>query len=288
MVNERHQIAKVTGNSIYLVEPIYYPIESKYNWEVAKFNYIHHIGFENLTFEGNWKKKFVHHRSAEDDGGWSIIRISRTVNSWIKDVTFKNVNRAAIFSASASCTALNVLIEGNYGHNAISAAGSTGILIANSQDKAGMHHSFGASGGSTINTVIWHSKYASHTCFESHASQPRNTLLDNVEGGFFAGRAGGAKQNLPNHNRYLVLWNFKETDAAESNFRFVAIDSDYWKIVPPIIVGFHGSGTTFKEDETQVIESLGTPVKPASLFEKQLELRLGKLPDWIKEISAKQ
>lgn len=284
MVNEHHQVASVKGNTITLIEPIYYSIETKYNWEVASFPHLHHIGFENLTFEGNWKEKFIHHKNTMHDGGWSVLKINRVVNSWINNVTFKNISRAVSIGISASSTVLNVNIEGNIGHNAISASGSTGILIANSQDNAGMHHSFGVGGGSNINTVVWRSTYASHTSFEAHASQPRNTLFDKVEGGFMQGRAGGARLNLPNHGRYLVLWNFKETDEAETDFRFVATDTWYWRMVPPIIVGFHGSGTTFNINEVQTLESLGTPVNPESLFEAQLKLRLGKIPNWIKEI----
>ncbi|HEY5687821.1 MAG TPA: DUF4955 domain-containing protein [Yeosuana sp.] len=283
-VNEIHQVESVAGNTIVLVEPIHYDIQSKHNWEVTTFEHLENIGFENITFEGNWTKEFVHHRSAQDDGGWDILTISESVNSWIKDCSFKNVTNCVNFSTSAACTALNIAIEGNIGHNAIHASGSTGILMANINDMAGMHHSVGVAGGSTTNTVIWRSKYPSHTSFESHASQPRCTLFDNVSGGFFQGRAGGARQNLPNHSQYLVLWNYEETDAPEENFRFVATETWYWRFVPPIIVGFHGSGTTFQEDEVQVLESLGTPVKPESLFEEQLKLRLGELPDWIKKL----
>ena len=106
-------------------------------------------------------------------------------------------------------------------------------------------------------------------------------MFDNVEGGFFQGRAGGARKNLPNHGRHLVLWNYKEIDDPETDFRFVATDTWFWRIVPPIIVGFHGAGTSFNENEVQVLESLGKPVKPESLFEEQLKLRLGKLPEWL-------
>ncbi|GAA4232828.1 hypothetical protein GCM10022291_08420 [Postechiella marina] len=283
-VNERHQVESVKGNTVTFVSPIHYDINAKHNWKVYSFAHLNHVGFENLTFEGNWKKEFVHHRSAQDDGGWSILSISKAVNSWIKDCTFKNVNRVAGFSSSAACTALHIKIEGAIGHASLHSAGSTGILLAKINDKAGMHHAVGVGGGSTSGTVIWRSNYPAHTCFESHASQPRNTLFDNVEGGFFQGRAGGARKNLPNHGRYLVLWNYNEIDEAESDFRFVATDTWFWRIVPPIIVGFHGSGTTFNKDEVQVLESLGTPVKPESLFEEQLKLRLGKLPEWLNHI----
>lgn len=284
-VNERHQVAEVSGSTVTFKEPIHYDVQAKHNWSLTTFEHIDHVGFENIAFEGNWLKEFVHHRSAQDDGGWSILHISDAVNSWIKDCSFRNVNNCASFASSAACTALNVTIDGKIGHSAIHAQGSTGILLAKINDKAGMHHSVGVAGGSNVGSVIWRSKYPSHTCFESHSSQPRCTLFDNVEGGFMTGRGGGAKQNLPTHGRYLVLWNYKETDAPESNFDFVAKDSDYWRMVPPIIVGFHGSGTTFNTSEVQIIESLGTPVKPESLFEEQLKLRLGELPEWLDEIN---
>ncbi|GGZ86470.1 DUF4955 domain-containing protein [Algibacter mikhailovii] len=281
-INERHQVASVKGNIIQLVSPIHYDIDTKYKWHVYSFSHINHVGFENITFEGHWTKKFVHHKNAQHDGGWSILSLTKAVNSWIKDCTFINVNNAASISSSAATTALNIKIKGHISHAAIHAAGgSTNILLAKIDDLAGMHHSTGVGGGSTTGTVIWRSTYPEHTCFESHSSQPRCSLFDNVKGGFFAGRAGGAIKNLPTHGRYLVLWNYEETDEPETNFDFIAKDSDYWRIVPPIIVGFHGSGTTFNKNEVQIIESLGKPVKPESLFEEQLKLRLGKLPEWI-------
>ncbi|TYA74665.1 DUF4955 domain-containing protein [Seonamhaeicola marinus] len=284
-VNERHQVASVKGNTITLASPIHYDIQAKHNWVIKRFAHVDHVGFENLTFQGNWTKDFVHHRSAQDDGGWSILSINKAVDSWVNNCSFINVNRVLSFSSSASCTALNIIIDGKIGHAAVHSAGSTGVLLAKINDKAGMHHTTGVGGGSNTGTVIWRSKHPAHTCFEAHASQPRTTLFDNVEGGFFQGRAGGARFNLPNHGRHLVLWNYKETDSAETNFRFIATETWWWRIVPPIIVGFHGSGTTFKEDEVQILESLGTPVKPESLFEEQLKLRLGKLPKWLDDIN---
>lgn len=285
-VNERHRVKSVKGNVITFYEPIHHDIQKIHGWKIYSFPHLKNIGFENMTFEGNWTKDFVHHRSAQDDGGWSILNIKKSVNSWIKDCGFRNVSIAAKFSASAACTALNITIEGNPGHSSISAAGgSTGILLAKIDDKAGMHHAVGVGGGSTTGAVIWRSQYPAHTSFESHASQPRCTLFDQVEGGFFLGRAGGAIKNLPTHLRYLVLWNYEETDEPEEDFEFWSSKTRWWKVVPPIIVGFHGSGTTFKKEQIQVLESVGTPVKPASLFVAQLEYRLGELPEWIEKLN---
>lgn len=51
-----------------------------------------------------------------------------------------------------------------------------------------------------------------------------------------------------------------------------------------IIVGFHGKPATFNESVLEVLESNGTAVEPESLFDVQLELRLGTLPDWVKDL----
>ena len=53
--------------------------------------------------------------------------------------------------------------------------------------------------------------------------------------------------------------------------------------MPPVIVGFHGASIVFDESPEQVkyMESLGTPVEPQSLYEAQLERRLGYVPAWL-------
>ncbi len=50
-----------------------------------------------------------------------------------------------------------------------------------------------------------------------------------------------------------------------------------------MIVGYHGSDTTFDEDSMAGLHSLGSPVQPASLYEAQLALRLGELPAWVED-----
>lgn len=285
VVKEIHLVDKVQGNKITFYDPIHYDVNKKHDWSLKRYSFIENVGFENLQFEGAWTEPFVHHKDAQHDGGWSILKMDYCVNSWIKDCTFKNVSRVASFLNSAACTALNNKVVGNPGHNSMAPGqGSTGVLIAKLNDEAGMWHAGGVSNNSPTRTVVWRSKHPAHTCFESHASQPRTTLLDNMEGGFFLGRGGGARFNLPNHGKYLVLWNYKETDEAESEFSFWSKKQWYWKIVEPIVVGFHGSGTTFESEDVGYEESTGTPVKPTSLFEAQLELRLGKLPEWIEQV----
>ncbi|SHG14601.1 Right handed beta helix region [Flavobacterium fluvii] len=279
-----YQIKNIKKGKLTLYAPISYPIDPKYNWEVYKYANSEEIGIEDIAFVGNWTEKFVHHRSWKDDSGYTILNIRKTTNSWMKNCRFTNCSVAATIGQSANITVVNCKIDGNAGHQAINSNGSTNVLIANCVDEASQWHSFGSSNGS-MNTVIWKCTYPATTCFESHSSQPRNTLLDDVEGGLLNGRAGGAMENMPNHMQGLVLWNYKQTNEPVKDFEFWPPSAvfEWWKIPNPIIVGFTSKGTTFKMEQLGQSESIGTAVEPASLYLAQLKLRLGKLPKWIKE-----
>ncbi len=282
-VNEYHQVIKVNGNSVELKEPLMRDIEKAHHWQLYSCGHSEEIGVENIAFVGNWHDNFIHHKDYIHDGGYSLLKFSRLINSWIRNCRFTNVNRAVKIGLCANVTVINCQVTGTPGHNSISSNGSTRVFLGKIIDTSSQWHAPGVAGPS-IGTVLWRVKYNEDTSFETHASQPRATLLDCVEGGFFLGRGGGALQNLPNHMEYLVLWNYKELGQADKDFEFWSSKTWFWKIIPPYVVGFHGMGTTFKEDQIKVLESLGRPVKPESLYEAQLKLRLNNLPQWIKNI----
>ncbi|MCT4589153.1 MAG: DUF4955 domain-containing protein [Carboxylicivirga sp.] len=286
-VNEYHQVAKVKGKTITLKEPLMRRVDKKHQWNVLAYAHYEEVGVENLAFVGNWQDKFVHHKDYIHDGGYSLLKFSRLSNSWIRNCRFTDVNRVVSVSQSANVSVLNCLVTGTPGHNSVSSSASTRILIGMLNDESSQWHAPGVSGAS-IGSVFWRVKYNEDTSFETHASQPRATLFDFIEGGFFLGRGGGARQNLPNHLEHLILWNYKELGEPEKDFEFWSSKTWFWKIIPPIVVGFHGAGTTFKEDQIKVLESLGTPVDPESLYEAQLKLRLGKLPEWLIQAKNKK
>lgn len=279
-VKEVHRVKSIRNNLITLSSPLCYSADTAYKWEVYKFGNSREVGVEDINFAGNWRQPFVHHRSAMDDSGWTMIRFSRLTDSWIRNCRFTDVNIAATIAAGANISVLNCLISGNAGHEAICNNGATNVFLGNITDEAGMFHSVGTNGGS-MNTVVWRCKYPAVTSFESHSSQPRNTLLDCVEGGLQYNRGGGSVQNMPNHMSNLILWNYKQTNEPFNPFDFWPQKKRYWRIPAPVIVGFHGASTTFIREQLQYEESTGQPVSPASLFEAQLERRLKKLPEWL-------
>ncbi|QZE12858.1 DUF4955 domain-containing protein [Halosquirtibacter laminarini] len=282
-IKEYHQIKEINGNKVTFYEPVMHRVEAKHNWKLYTFACSSEVGVEDIAFVGNWHENFVHHKNAFHDGGYSGVKLGRTVNSYMRRCSFKDFNRIAHVSGSANISVVNCVITGTPGHSSIGSSASSRVFLGKIDDQSSQWHAPGVA-GPAIGTVIWRVRYTDKTSFESHASQPRATLFDCVEGGFFLGRAGGARQNLPNHMEDLILWNFKETDTADKDFEFWSSKTWFWKLLPPTIVGFHGAGTTFKSSQVKIDESHGTPVKPESLYESQLKLRLGELPEWLVEL----
>lgn len=277
-----YQIVDIKDSYIYLHAPLSYKIDTKYEWSVSKFINSEEVGVEDIAFIGNFKEKFAHHSSWKHDSGFSLFEFSKCTNSWMKNCRFTDCSVGALVKQSANVTIANCIVDGTPGHEAITSNGSMNILFANLKDEASQWHSFGSSHGA-MNTVIWHCTYPSTTCFEAHASQPRNTLLDNVSGGLMQNRGGGSLANMPNHLKGLVFWNYKQTNKAFPDFEFWSSTSKWWKISPPIIAGFIGNGTTFKKEQLIYEEGLNQVLSPVSLYEAQLMLRLKKTTEFLKE-----
>ncbi len=279
-----YKIVAINKGVVTIHAPLAYKIDAAYEWTVSLFSNAEEVGIEDIAFVGNFHEKFAHHSSWQHDSGFSLFEFSKCTNSWMKQCRFTDCSVGALVKQSANITITDCVVDGNAGHEAVTSNGSMNVLFANLKDEASQWHSFGSSHGA-MNTVIWYCTYPSNTCFEAHASQPRNTLLDNVSGGLLQNRAGGALVNMPNHLKGLVFWNYTQTNKPAANFEFWSSTSKWWKISPPIIAGFKGNGTTFKTEQLAYGEGLNAVVSPASLYEAQLTLRLHKAPDWLKQFT---
>jgi len=313
-ITEFHQIKSVGGNRVIFYEPIMHDIEIKYDdclgWEIRDYRYYENVGVEDLTFVGQAVTPYYHHGEGAPgnieawryDQEYRPLNMARMVNSWVRNVDFENVSEAITFGESANCSAYNIEIRGYRGHAAVRAAGSTRIFIGKIRDNSrdgepnrygvvgeGQWHGCGVSKPS-IGNVIWNSNWGNNACFESHATQPRATLFDKCSGGLIRYHAGGASDEAPNHLSDLTLWNLNVTGTTDEKKQDYANDftwwgsSDlWWKIYPPIVVGTHGKSVTFSQTEGQLTyeESTGVMVTPESLYEAQLEKRLGAIPAWL-------
>ena len=250
-------------------------------------------------------KKTLHHASAADDSGFKLIDFGRLTNSWMRRVNFISVSEALSVVNSANVSVYDIDISGKRGHSAVRSQGSSRVFIGKVRDRsdgkelkdsgghelgnfmknAGQYHACGVSKQS-LGAVIWNVHWGDDSCFESHASQPRATLIDCCTGGFMQWREGGDLTQLPNHLDDLVIWNMNATKTkASDNNPFVWWDENniWWKNLPPVIVGFHGAQVQFADNSKQVkrLESNGTAVTPNSLYEAQLKKRLGEVPSWL-------
>lgn len=306
-IYDYHQVKHISGNTLTFYEPIMRKIEAKWGWKVNQYPHYENVGVEDLTFLGHSKNDFKHHGSADDDGAFKPIQMIRLTNSWMRRVNFESVSEAHSFVSCANVSAYDIEISGNRGHSAIRSQASSRVFIGKVYDHcngyiavnsggnqlgdymegAGQYHGCGVSKQS-MGAVIWNVRWGDDSCFESHATQPRATLIDICQGGFVAWREGGDMAQLPNHLNDLTIWNMTATrvvcDASWNN-KWIWWDDNnqWWKNMPPIIVGWNGISVPFDTSENQIkyYESLDAPVSPNSLYEAQLKRRLGYVPGWL-------
>lgn len=309
---EFHKVKSATSTSVTFYDPIMSDIDASikdYNggWEIREYKCYENVGIEDLAFVGNAPTPYYHHGENAPEGSveswmydssYKPVIFMRVVNSWIRNVRFTSVSEAVSFDQSALCSAYNITIDGVRGHSAVRAQESTRVFIGKVRDESseslgyqgkGQWHGCGVSKPS-IGTVIWNTTWGSNACFESHATQPRATLFDNCSGGLVRYHAGGAVSENPNHLRDLTIWNLNVTGTTtnqgtwNSDFKWWDAGNDYWKIYPPIVVGVNGVDSDFFTDEENQLtyeESTGIKVTPESLYEAQLQKRLGYVPAWL-------
>lgn len=281
-VAEYHVIDHIDGGTITFKEPMVHKVEARWGWKLYRHQCHIGNGVEDLCFRGNFQKRFEHHGSALDDSGYRTLLFHRQANGWVRRCRFVDVSEAVSVQISANVSVTECTLEGNQGHSAIRAEASSRIFMGKLTDKAGQYHSFGVSKTAAGN-VLWRSVWTPLTCFESHCSQPRATLIDVCKGGFLPNHAGGDAALGPNHLADLTVWNFCQTGFAFSSF-------DLWvrnnRFLRPVFAGFQGT-TQFRPEQVTADESHGTAVLPESLYEAQLMQRLGYLPDWVMQLKAK-
>ncbi|MDC2156513.1 DUF4955 domain-containing protein [Bacteroides thetaiotaomicron] len=308
-ITEFHQVKSASNGKITFYEPIMHDIDIKYNdtegWEIRTYKYLENVGVEDLSFVGNALDGYAHHGEGhaeqakvgwQYDGAYKPLLLQRVVNSWVRNVHFESVSEALTFSESANSSAYDIRISGKRGHSAVRSQGSSRVFIGKVRDESagndvygkscqGQFHGCGVSKPS-VGTVLWNVTWGNDACFESHATQPRATLIDNCSGGLVYYRAGGDENEVPNHLGDLTLWNLNVTgtDSHASNFAWWSDSDTWWKIFPPIVVGTHGMKVKFSGKEQQQVtyeESTGMKVSPESLYEAQLRERLGYVPGWL-------
>lgn len=286
-VEDLHCIESVNGNIVRFKEPLMHAVDRKWGWHLYKFSCYEKVGIEDITFKGNASPEFIHGQWA-GNSAYTIIAMMRIADGWVRRCRFNSVSSAVSVTSCANVSVYDITIDGNKGHHAVYASRSSRTFIGKVSDMSsyagignyGQHHSCGVAKPS-IGTVIWRCNWGTGTNFEAHATQPRATLFDCCMGGFQLYHAGGDTSQLPNHLDDLTLWNFNATGASVTDNLLWWDPDGAWTVLPPTIAGFHGTDVVFSPGQVKLDESHGYPVCPQSLYEAQLERRLGYLPPWL-------
>lgn len=275
-LRELHTVDAIDGNTITLREPLH--INLIINSDpiyVRSYNVITHVGIEDILFKGNWNnypEDFEHHKNDIHDYSWNAMRLDNVVNSWVRNVEFKDWTQSIYIDGAKALTFDNILFSGKKGHMSIHTRRSYGVLIKNSEDSAGHHHGPGV-GYSGVGTVYLRYKMASEQHIDSHSGSPYATLMDGVINGQLYGN-GGPHDSYPHHGKYYVFWNFL-LEGGPNNYNFWPDnDRNGNTFAMPYFIGLQGKSVNMTAGTFGVNESVGKIAEPASLFEAQLALRL--------------
>jgi len=280
-ISELHQVKEIQGESLILKEPVLVNLGADFEAKVSPVSLIEQVGVEDMALQGGWRGAFVHHRSALDDEGWDGIQFKGVANSWVRRCSFLNVNTGVYLRDSVACSILENRFVGNMGHYDVAIRSNCSFNMMGLTEETSSAQHGASSGNRSAGTVVWRWRMSKTSTVDSHGNGPYATLIDRVDGGTMT-RSGGPAPSFPNHLRWMVFWNFFYDSEDEQPINFWNyVKGKEAKFVKPLFVGLHGKPVKLKEDSVEANECPGAPVTPESLYEAQLALRLGKLPDWV-------
>ncbi|WP_066632559.1 DUF4955 domain-containing protein [Labilibacter marinus] len=288
--NEVVQVKAIDGNKIVLERPLLTDVKPEYGWFVSPHTVITECGFEDIHLIGNFQEKFVHHKNKIHDGGWKGVNMAHVTNGWVRRCVFTDVNSAVRMMGCLSSSVLMNVLDGQQGHGSVEMTFGTRNFTGLWLDRTdvGQWHGIDAS-HMAAGSVAWRISAPQGRGFDLHSGYTRATLYDCYEAYDMSGNGGSYKVE-PHHMKDFTLWNFKQTGPAVQQYDYWSMQprkdnpkSPYWgmAVARPIVVGFHGASTTFKEESIAYLESVGQKVYPESLYEAQLTHRLGKRPAWL-------
>lgn len=254
------------------------------------------VGIQDLAFVSNYRDSFKHffHRAAD---GYNFVRFADTRECWVRRVRMRSGTRGIFFNNNGRNNVVHdVLFEGNSGHYTITSDGNqTGNQASYLREASPTHHGFGAT-SSSFGTVYHRCNHFAGP--EGHGGYPQATLYDCNAGDLSVSRIGGAP---PHQSKGTVFWNWNQHlflpptwGLANSDGRYLALDLtgaivSFWpdRIMRPSLVGLHGVPLAVEDPELDVelLVGQGQRVEPESLFEHQLERRLGAVPAWLRQRS---
>ena len=270
-VYEIHEIDYIDGNRVHVKAPVLTPLNSNFNvnWRDLTVG----VGFEDLHIDSNFQETYQHLVQR----GRSGVLLWHTAHSWIRQCRFSNAIDSFNHHVSYSNSALGIIIDGRAGHHPGSVSYSTYCFIGLLEDDTdtGVWHGVTVSAASA-GTVFWEIGGEKMRGPDTHGSQPRYSLFDNYDS-VNHHSSGGSVANLPHHLDSYTRWN-NDVDAS-STFDVWTPGGYGFAVTQANLIGYKTAGGSSPVDA--YVEGFGSRVSPGSLYEAQLQRRLGSLPAWI-------
>ena len=274
-VYEIQEIDRIEGNRVYLRTPTLTHLNS--NFTVNYIDLAVGIGFEDLHIDGNLQETYVHHEYY----GYGGIMLQFTAHSWIRRCRLSNTVNALGLHNSYGASAVSIIVDGRFGHQPGGIHASTYCfvgLLEDHTDKGVFHGSVVAN--RSAGTVFWRIGGPKLRGPDAHGDFPRHTLFDNYHCRAHD-NSGGSVVIRPHHLDGYTRWNNAVTDSSTFNLwapgpGFSATQSN--------LIGYKTLGGAVPGGA--YVEGFGTHVSPDSLYEGQLQQRLGALPAWVDDSKA--
>ena len=276
-IDEYHEIDRIEGNRVYLKSAIMTELNSAYIVHAKVFRV--GIGIEDLHIDSSLGETYVH----LDQTVRTPVSFQHVANSWIQRCRFSNSIDAFALWRSYCVSVISIVVDGKSGHYPGLVQSSSNCFVGLLEDYSdnGLyygHHGLSVAKPSSGN-VFWFSGGPSLHGADSHGAQPRHTLHDNYYSTTHVAQ-GGTYHNLPHHLDGYVRWNNHTEDS--SVFELWKTSGIKFVVTSPVLVGYNQNGAT--EPQDAYVENLNSRVFPNSLYEAQLERRLGSLPDWVNTV----
>lgn len=207
-------ITHIDANMVTIKTPLLHDIDTKWNVSIRRWKHIEQVGFEHFSIRFNEHSQVAHHVESGHNG----LYLTRTFNSWVKDVTIDNADSSILTESIANVTIENVTTTGSsLAHYTVQLGGVHNVLVKGLTVENPSIHPLSFNTFANKNVYL-NSNVKVRPILDQHSGANHQNLFDNTQVQItlatdkkqykyplFAG--GGASYWKPSHGNYTTIWN---------------------------------------------------------------------------------
>lgn len=207
-------ITSINANKVTIKSPLLHDINTKWDVNVRRWQHIEQVGFEHFSIRFDKHPYVAHHV----ESGYNGIYLTRTFNSWVKDITIENSDSAVLTESIANVTIADVTTTGkSLAHYTVQLGGVHNVLVKGLTIESPSIHPLSFNTFANKNVYL-DSNVKVQPVLDQHSGANHHNLFDNTyvhitlketqnqyKYPLFLG--GGASYWKPSHGNYTTLWN---------------------------------------------------------------------------------